>query len=85
MREAGAPSTGKLLACVTTCCARPTGGNHGRTAGNFAQDTTRQSEGRAKCDGTNQRGQGHSIEAVASYSYQPSPEPSQYSAFDNTH
>ena len=51
MREAGAPSTGKSLACVTKCFARPTGGNHGRTAGNFAQDTTRQSEGRAEYDG----------------------------------
>src|SRR5215204_5565929 len=25
MIEAGAPSTGKSLACVTKCCARPTG------------------------------------------------------------
>src|ERR687890_111283 len=31
MIEAGAPSTGKSLACVTKCRARPTGGSHGRT------------------------------------------------------
>src|ERR687890_107585 len=49
---------GRVVTARRVACARPTGGNHGRTAGNFAQDTTRQSEGRAKCDGTNQRGQG---------------------------
>src|SRR5215212_10671961 len=37
MREAGAPSTGKSLACVTKCCARPTGGSHGRTTDAPAQ------------------------------------------------
>src|SRR5215213_6742855 len=37
MIEAGAPSTGKSLACVTKCCARPTGGSHGRTTEGPAQ------------------------------------------------
>src|SRR5215203_3296254 len=33
MIEASAPSTGKSLACVTKCCARPTGDSHGITRG----------------------------------------------------
>src|SRR5215216_461833 len=36
MREAGAPSTEGLLACCPRC-ARPTGGSHVRTTGDFAQ------------------------------------------------
>jgi len=33
MIEASAPSTGESLACVTKCCARPTGDSHGITRG----------------------------------------------------
>ena len=36
MIEAGAPSTGRLLAYVA-CCARPTGGGHGLTTDGPAQ------------------------------------------------
>ena|SRR5215211_8889409 len=44
MREAGAPSTEGLLACCPRC-ARPTGGSHVRTTGDFAQRFEVQSEG----------------------------------------
>jgi hypothetical protein len=36
MIDAGAPSTGRLLAYVA-CCARPTGGGHGLTTDDPAQ------------------------------------------------
>src|SRR5215211_2079794 len=45
MREAGAPSTGRLYAYVARC-ARPTGGGHGLTTDAPAQRRGAQGEGR---------------------------------------
>jgi hypothetical protein len=56
MREAGEPSTVGVVTVLRRCAHHP-GGRHGRTAGNLAQHTTRQSEGRTK--EAPQRGQEH--------------------------
>ena len=72
-------------------CARPTGVVMVAPSEVPRNAEGAQSEGRAR-ERSTKRGQGHykgrSPEEPRpddSYSYQPSPEPSQYSAFDNTH
>jgi hypothetical protein len=82
MREAGESSTGKLGMCTLgRPCARPTGGTHGRTTGTPILLIS------IRFPLRKQRGAGHpeGCPGPISYSYQPSPEPSQYSALDNTH